>query len=268
MYIPEFERGGAKLYYEEKGKGSPILFTHGASWNHKQWRPQVSYFAKSHRAIVWDVRGHGYSSLPGGRVDPEDFSRDLIGLLDHLHIEQAVLCGLSMGGHISLQTAIRYSSRVKALVLIGTPCTNTFNLYERVFVPVNRFISRFMPMKMLGRIQANMLSKFNPDNRAYIEEAFAMIKHKDWVRIWDAVTRMESKHDLYKVLCPTLLLVGDHDSLTMRQQEFMHRSIPRSGLVIISGAHHATNLDNPGAVNEAIEQFLHKNFLTAKAVPH
>ena len=55
------------------------------------------------------------------RVNSEDFSSDLIALMDHLKLDKAILCGLSMGGHISLQTAIRYPERVKSLILIGTP---------------------------------------------------------------------------------------------------------------------------------------------------
>lgn len=256
--MPYFERGGATLYYEEAGTGVPIVFTHGASWNHQQWRPQITHFARTNRVIVWDVRGHGHSSLPEGRVDSEDFSRDLIGLLDYLHIGSAVLSGLSMGGHISLQTAIRYPERASALILMGTPCSNSFNLYERIFVPVNRFSSRFVPLKTVGRLQADMLSKFTPAIREYIEAAFAMLSQKDWVRLWDAITRMESKNDLGKVKCPTLLLIGDCDTLTMRQQEFMHSGIARSELVTIPRAHHATNLDNPEAVNRAIEEFLQR----------
>ncbi len=254
--MPEFENNGAIIYYEQIGIGTPIVFTHGASWNHKQWGPQIEHFAKSHRVIVWDVRGHGYSSLPPGKVDSEDFSGDLIGLLDHLGIQQAVLCGLSMGGHISLQTAIRYPQRVMALILIGTPCSNTFNLYEMMAVPINRISTRFIAIPTLAKLQAQMLGKFNPKIKAYIEEAFAMIPHNNWVRLWDAVTRMESKHDLRKVHAPTLLLIGDHDVLTMRQQVFMHRNITASQLVVIPRAHHATNLDNPQAVNQAIDLFL------------
>lgn|GEM_PF-3427727 len=69
-----------------------------------------------------------------------DFSDDLIALMNHLNIENALICGLSMGAHISLQTAIRYPERVKGLILIGTPCSNTFNLYEKKFVPINLFL--------------------------------------------------------------------------------------------------------------------------------
>ncbi|WP_430218677.1 alpha/beta fold hydrolase [Paenibacillus humicus] len=250
---------GVQLYYEVVGSGKPIVFTHGASWNHKQWKQQVEYFSQFYQTIVWDVRGHGKSTLPEGRVDSEDFSKDLIGLLDHLQIESAALCGLSLGGHISLQTAIRYPKKVSGLILIGTPFTNTFNLYEKLAVPINRWSACFISMKTLAKLSGNALSKFNPENKAYILEAVQMIPHNNWIRLWDAITRMESGDDLHSVQCPTLLLCGEHDSMTMRQQKYMEKHIQNTTLKVVHRAHHATNMDNPQQVNEYLKHFLERN---------
>jgi pimeloyl-ACP methyl ester carboxylesterase len=256
--MPTLNNNGAALFYEQSGEGRPIIFTHGASWNHLQWRKQVDFLSGQYQVITWDVRGHGHSTLPDGPVDSEDFSADLIALMDNLNLDNAIICGLSMGGHISLQTAIRYPDRVKGLILMGTPCSNTFNLYEKVFVPVNRFSSRLIPLQTSGEIQAKMLSKFNPDNYQYITEAFSMLSRENWNRVWDAVTRMESKNDLHKVKCPTLLLIGEHDSMTKYQQDYIHQHIVGSELRVIANAHHGTNLDNPSAVNQAILDFIQK----------
>lgn len=220
---------------------------------------QIRFFAERYKTIIWDVRGHGYSSLPEGKVDSETFNKDLSALMDHLGIERAVLCGLSMGGHISLQTAIRFPQTVEALILIGTPFTNAFNWFEKCFVPFNRWCSRIIPMRITGKLQASVLSKYNPDNRAYIEEAFNMLTQDRWLRLWDAVTRMESGEHLGHVQCPVLLLQGEHDTMVKRQQNYMHAKIRNSELHMIPGAHHATNLDNPDAVNEQILRFLLKH---------
>ncbi len=256
MIQEKLENNGACLFYQVSGNGFPLIFTHGASWNHKQWQKQVEFFKDRYTVVTWDVRGHGYSTLPDGPVDSEDFTADLISLMDHLGIEKAILCGLSMGGHISLQTAVRYPNRVTGLILIGTPCSNTFNLFEKVFVPVNRLSSRFIPMKTYGKMQAQMLSKFNKSNAEYIKEAVSMIPHNNWNRIWAAVTRMESRADLPKIQCPTLLLIGDHDNLTKRQQSYMLENISNCQMVTIPNAQHGTNLDNPEAVNQAIMEFV------------
>lgn len=247
---------GVELYYDLQGEGEAIVFTHGASWDHKQWELQMKYFSVNYRVVTWDVRGHGQSSLPEGKVDAEDFTRDLIGLLDHLAIEKAHLCGLSMGGHISLQTAIHYPERVHSLILIGTPFTNSFNWYEKLFVPINRWSSRVISMKTTATMQANMLSKNNPHNKVYIEQVVQQIPRRNWIRLWDAITRMESKEQLGDINCPTLLLQGEQDTMIGRQQQYMNEKITSSAMKIVKNAHHATNLDNPTEVNRYILEFL------------
>lgn len=244
------------LHYEVKGSGEALLFTHGASWDHRQWKPQVEELSKYYMTITWDVRGHGKSSLPKGKVDSEDFTKDLVGLLDHLGVKQAHLCGLSMGGHISLQTAIRHSERVKSLVLIGTPFTNSYNWVEKMVVPINRWSSRWIPMPIMASIQARTLSKFNRSNKQYIKETVSSIPLNNWIRIWNSVSQMESGKELSKINCPTLILQGDHDSMTERQQKEMAARIAQSQMVYIKNAHHATNLDNPKQVNYEISKHL------------
>lgn len=254
--MPIYKGNHVDIYYEEQGKGDAIVFTHGASWDHRQWEKQIEFFSTSYHTIAWDVRGHGQSSLPPGKVHTEDFNRDLIELLDFLEIERAHLCGLSMGGHISLQTAIRYPERVKSLILIGTPFTNSFNWYEKMFVPINRLSNYFIPMKILAKSQAYVLSKYNHNNKRYIESAVRQIPHKNWLRLWNAISRMESGAHLHKVTCPTLILHGEKDTMTMRQQTVLHEKIKGSKWLTIRNAHHATNLDNPNDVNTYIDAFL------------
>ncbi|GIN91919.1 hypothetical protein J6TS1_49800 [Siminovitchia terrae] len=72
--MPKVKINNVELYYEVKGSGDAIVFTHGASWDHRQWEPQIDELSKRYKNITWDVRGHGQSSLPKGKVDSEDFS--------------------------------------------------------------------------------------------------------------------------------------------------------------------------------------------------
>ena len=264
--MPVIKSNSASLFYEVIGNGPPIIFTHGASWNHSQWKNQVEHFKNKYKVITWDVRGHGNSTLPEGPVDTEDLSADLIALMDFLNLREAIICGLSMGGHISLQTAIRYPERVKGLILIGTPCSNTFNLYERIVVPINRFCNKLIPIKTSARLQAKALSKINKTNFDYIIQAFSMISLHNWKRLWPAITSMESKNDLYKVKCPTLILIGDHDNLTNYQQPYINQHIKNSQLKVIPNAQHGTNLDNPTAVNQEIEEFINTIDLQTTAI--
>lgn len=256
--MPNYIINNTNLYYEVIGEGPALIFTHGASLNYQQWDKQVIKFKDNYKVITWDVRGHGNSSLPEGSVNPDDFSTDLIGLMDYLKIDTAVLCGLSMGGHISLQTAIKYPERVKGLILIGTPFSNSFNLYQKITVPINRFCTRLIPKDITAQLMAKTLSKYNPDSYQYIIDSFALISSDNWNRLWSAITRMESKDELHKVKCPTLILIGEYDNLTRGMQSYMQSNIPNAQLKTIPDAHHGTNLDNPDAVNDEIVQFIKK----------
>ena len=254
--MPFFQSNDANIYYEDCGVGEVIVFTHGHSMYHKQWEPQVQELSAHYRTIVWDVRGHGKSTLPDGKVDPKSFSNDLYSLLEHLGIEAAVLCGLSMGGHISLQTAIRYPAKVKGLILIGTPFTNAFNWYEKLTVPISLLSLRFIPYKMTASMTANLMAKINPDNRNFVNQAFAMMTPDVFLRLWEGNLRMESRRDLEKINCPTLILLGDQDKMVARQQPELRSGIQGAEFHIVERADHLTNLDNPAAVNHYIQSFM------------
>ena len=254
--MPYWENNGARLDYEDQGKGKPFIFLHGASWDLREWDHQVQHYLSNYRVITMDARGHGKSSLPAGKVSPDSFRQDVIALMDHLQIDQAILCGLSLGGHTSMQVAIYATERVERLILIGAPCSNSFNLYEKICVPINRFSMHILPMRFIAWSIAVVLGVGNPDTKKYIMDVVGSLKHNEFCRVWSAATSMESREGLPRINCPTLIMVGDHDSMTMRQQEFIHQSIKGSKLVIIKNAHHGTNLDNPAQVESEIDAFL------------
>lgn len=254
--MPYYEHCGAKLYYEETGNGRALLFLHGAALNGEQWKHQVQYFSNRYRVITLDARGHGRSSLPEGKVCPDVFWQDVKALLDMLQIEKAVICGLSMGGHVALQTAIYAPERVEKLILIGAVCTNAFNLYERMCLPVNLFSLKHMSMHSIAWCIGVGLGKYSSLTKQYIKKAVESLEHHQFIRVWHAVTSMESRQGLHSIQCPTLILVGEHDSMTKRQQPYIHEQIYNSKLVIIPHAHHCTNLDNPKQVEKEIDIFL------------
>lgn len=254
--MPYFENQGARLYYEESGQGKPLIFLHGASWDLHQWDRQIKHFSSSYRVIALDARGHGKSTLPPGEVSPNIFWQDVIAMMDFLDIAKAVICGLSMGGHIAIQAAIYAGERVERIILIGAICTNQFNYFERIALPINRFSLRLMPMSWIAWSISMGMGNFNPEAKLYVRKVAGSLDHDVFNRVWKAVTSMESRDGLSKITCPTLILIGDHDNMTQRQQQYIHEHIQNSKLVIIKNAHHGTNLDNPEQVEKEMEKFL------------
>lgn len=256
--MPYFENQGANLYYEEAGQGKPFIFLHGFGLDVRQWERQVEFFSSEYRVITLDARGHGKSTLPPGKVQNGIFWQDVVAMMDYLGIEKATICGLSMGGHVAIQTAINASKRVECLVLIGAICTNRFNQYERYLVPVNRFCQRLMPMSWIAWGVSVGMGNFNKEARPYIREVVGSMSHDIYNRLWKAVSSMESRNGLSKITCPTLILIGDHDSMTHRQQQYLHEHIQGSRLITIKNAHHSTNLDNPEQVEQEMIKFLNE----------
>lgn len=253
--MPFFENLGAKLYFEDKGEGKVLLLLHGASWDMRQWKNEVEFFSTEYRVVTLDARGHGKSSLPKGTVSPDIFWKDAKALLDYLHIKTAIVCGLSMGGHTAIQLAINAPAQVERLILIGAPCSNKFNLYERICVPINRACLRLMPMSWIAWSIALMLGT-STAAKEYIKEVVGSMNHDYFNRVWKAITSMESRSGLKTIKCPTLILIGEYDTLTKRQQPFIHQSIEHSKLAVIVGANHGTNLDNPTQVQQEIVEFI------------
>ncbi len=115
-------RDNVRLHYEEVGSGTPLLFAHEFAGDWRAWEPQMRYFARRYRCITFSFRGYHPSDVP---PDPssysyEHFRDDVIAMLDHLKIDKAHICGLSMGGYATLCVGIKYPGRALSLTLAGT----------------------------------------------------------------------------------------------------------------------------------------------------
>src|ERR1700743_3482656 len=110
-----------RLYFEEAGSGTPILFVHEFAADHTNWEPQMRYFSRGHRCIAYSARGYTPSDVPAS-VDAysyKHFYTDAIAVLDHLKIPKAHFVGLSMGSYSSLQSALHAPERVMSMTLAG-----------------------------------------------------------------------------------------------------------------------------------------------------
>jgi pimeloyl-ACP methyl ester carboxylesterase len=220
------------------------------------WNRQVDCFSSKYRVIALDTRGHGKSTIPPGDIDPELLWQDVTAIMDHLDIKKAVLCGLSMGGHIALRVAISAQERVAGLILVGAVCTSKMNLLERVCLPFGNLFMGFMPTSWIAKSLCIMAGRHSQEAKAYIWDAVNNCDHSVIIRSFHALFRMDSRANLSKLTCPTLILFGEGDIITRHQQKYMHQHIAGSHLVSIKNAHHATNLDNPQQVEDEIETFL------------
>src|SRR3954469_19879923 len=120
VLMPHANAGdGTRLYFEETGAGTPVLFIHEFAGDHRSWEPQLRFFSRYFRCIAYNARGFPPSDVPDdpARYSQEQARDDALAVLDHLKLERAHVVGLSMGGFAALHFGIRYPPRARSLVV-------------------------------------------------------------------------------------------------------------------------------------------------------
>jgi 3-oxoadipate enol-lactonase len=265
---------GGSLAVFDAGAGVPILFVHGFPLDHTMWRAQLDKFAPSYRVIAPDLRGFGGSAaaFPAvaefSQVRPltmEAHADDLADLLDELEIhEPIVFCALSMGGYAGWQFLRKYPERVRALIACDTRsgADNAMGaevrrkMAEQVMQRGSTMVAEQMPTKLFA-------PQTMTERPAVVDEVRRMILNTPATTIAAAQLGMAERHDmsdwLKTIRVPTLMICGEHDSLTtVETMQADAQRVSGCRLVIIPDAGHMAPMEAPGAVNGAIEEFLGK----------
>ncbi len=246
-------------YTDSGGDGPAVVLSHGYLMDSSMFDPQVPALAPEYRVITWDERGFG-GTRATGPFTYWDSASDVIGLLDHLGIEQAVLGGMSQGGFLSLRAALKAPGRVRALILIdsqaGLENPDVAPAYEQMEqtwlehgpAPVQDIVASIILGPPDGPVDYTpWFAKWAGADRDELQLSFRCLMDRD-----DITGR------LGEISCPALILHGTADAaIPMERAE-----VVRSGLagpvtlVSVEGGSHAANLSHPDQVNDAMLKFL------------
>ncbi|HXV00059.1 MAG TPA: alpha/beta fold hydrolase [Caulobacteraceae bacterium] len=249
--MPTLDRDGVRLHYEVAGEGPALLLTHGYSATGEMWRGQTAAFSKHYRLITWDMRGHGRSDYP---ADPAAYSEaatvaDMAALLDAVGVERAIVGGLSLGGYMSLAFHLAHPNRVRALLIIDTgPGYRNDEARAGWNANAIRTAERY-ETEGLARLAAGSPEIRASSHRGATGLALAargMLTQKD--------ARVISS--LPDIKIPSLVVVGAEDTPFLNASDYMAGKIPGAEKVVIAGAGHAVNIDQPDAFNAAVLEFL------------
>jgi pimeloyl-ACP methyl ester carboxylesterase len=262
--MPVIDLPTARLEYDDLGKGRDvILFVHGHPFDRRMWAGAAEAAASAGwRAIIPDLRGYGASSVTPGRVTLEDFAADLISLLNVLGVAEAVVCGLSMGGQISMALCDLHPDRVRGLILAATfPRSETPEGRSARYVLADRLEAEGMTgyaNDVLPRMLAADSIKRLP---AVAEEVLTMMQRTPPVGAAAALRGRAERKDYTDTLrtfpSPALVVVGDQDAFTTRQDaDDMAMALTESELLWLPGVGHMPNLEAGDRFNEALSGFL------------
>ncbi len=260
---------GININYVERGmpQGSPIVFIHGFPFDHTMWEPQMKALPNHYRAIAYDVRGHGGSDVGDGQYSIEFFVDDLVALLDHLVIKQAIICGLSMGGYIALRAIERHPDRFTALILCDTRSEADPN-EGKVKRSASIKTVKIQGVKAFSEefVKVAFAPKTFDSNPEIVETIKKVIQSNSPIGIRGTLLALAARTDtsaaLSNIKVPTLILVGEHDKLTPPSaSEAMKGKIPNAEMYIIPNAAHMSNLENPTEFNEKLIAFLKKTVI-------
>ena len=255
---------GVNCYYVDAGDpaATAVVLIHGFPFSHEMWNQQIELLRRDYRVIAYDLRGHGRSGVAEGQYTLEFFVDDLIGLMDHLKITRAVLCGLSMGGYVALRAVERNPERVEGLILCDTQSAADSNEAK---IKRAASINAVRTNGVNGYAEGFVKAVFAPANLSAKADKVAMItkiiESNSSLGICGTILalagRTETTSSLPGIKVPTLILVGESDAVTppSASQE-MHEKIPDSAFHIIANAAHMSNLENPEIFNGYLLSFL------------
>jgi pimeloyl-ACP methyl ester carboxylesterase len=258
--------GEVRIVHESWGTGTPLVCCHAFAVDRTLWEPQIACFAQTHRVITFDQRGSGESDHPvpaAGEPDPytvDTFAEDLQGVLDHLGIRRARILGISMGGATALRFATRWPERVEGLVLASTMASRLpEEIIERAKV-VEQVLARGGVQEAYQLYFNGPLFKRIPRGSravALVEACAARATPHGFAGNYRVtIDRPSMIDELDRIQFPTLILVGEHDTLYLEDAELMARRIPRAHKVIMKGVGHAMNVEAPKAFAEEVIRFL------------
>jgi 3-oxoadipate enol-lactonase len=253
---------GIHLGYTDQGTGPPIVLLHAFPLNRTMWEPQIAHLSARFRTIAVDLRGHGASTATHTPHTLDDFATDIKHLLDHLHIQEAIFVGLSMGGYILMAFYRLYPDRVKGLVLADTraqadSAQSRAGRFEMIHTAETQGTTAIADIMMPRLVSAHTM-KTDPE---LVGRVRRMILRNPAETIVADLRTMAERPDsvplLAKIARPTLVLVGELDQGTPPSDaQFMAERIPNAQLAILPGAAHLSNLEAPETFNESVLSFV------------
>jgi proline iminopeptidase len=258
-----------RLYFEEAGSGTPILFLHEFAADHSNWEPQMRYFSRGHRCIAYSARGYTPSDVPAAEAYTyRHFYTDALAVLDHLQIAKAHFVGLSMGSYSSLQVALHAPERMLSMTLAGVGSGSNLENLEAFR---KQCLANAEQFEKLGSADVAKVTREAPgripflvkDPRGHADFYAALARHDAKGSANPMRGFQAGRPSIYtlteaigKAATPALIICGDDDDSCVEPSLFLKKHLPAAGLTFFPKSGHVLNLEEPALFNEMVARFI------------
>lgn len=236
---------------------------HGIGGHRQHWDAQLEFFSRRFQAAAWDARGYGDSQDYEAPLEFSAFVSDVLRVLDFLKAQKAHLVGLSMGGRIAREVALRYPERLESLTLANTgPGFDALSPEA-----VRRFVEE-RKNRTAESMKGLLGSKADPRAHEALVRGFQALRKPSYLKTLEASVAQDRAAPIEDIAVPTLVVTGSEDKVYPPAiAHEMARRIPRAKLVEFEGCGHLSNLEQPERFNAAVLAFLESGFPSAAHPP-
>jgi pimeloyl-ACP methyl ester carboxylesterase len=242
------EIGGLKTWYDEQGKGDPLVLLHGGLVTNDTWGPQMADFGARFHVLAPERRAHGHTPDVEGPLSYDDMATDTIGFLETVVGGPAHLVGWSDGGIVGLLVAMGRPDLVRKLVAISA-----------------NFDTNGATPEAAGALESMTPESEDTAMFRQMYEAASPDGPEHWPLVFGKMMEMLTTQpnltpaDLARIGAPTLVVAGDDDVISIEHTTTLYRAIPNAELAVVPGTSHTLTMEKPELVNRIILDFLEKD---------
>ena len=268
--MPYANAGGVRLYYEEAGKGTPIVFVHEFADDLHSWEPQMRFFSRRYRCIAYNARGYPPSDVPKARsmYSQAIATDDIAHVMRHLELRKAHIIGCSMGGYATVHFGLRHAKLALSLTAVGVGYGSDPDKRELFLEDTEAMARRFDELGTAEAIKPYQIGPSrvqfqNKDPRGFAHFCAEFAKHSA-LGSANTLRGVQGKRPtiqslargLAKMTTPLHIVTGDEDNNCLEPGIFMKRTCPTAWLTVVANTGHAVNLEEPDLFNRITAEFL------------
>lgn len=268
--MPYATSDGTRLYYEEAGKGIPIVFVHEFADDLHSWEPQLRFFSRRYRCIAYNARGYPPSDVPKtvSRYSQKIAADDIANVMRHLKLGKAHIIGCSMGGFATVHFGLRHARMALSLTAIGVGYGSDPDKRAQFLKDTEVMARRFDELGTAEAIKPYQIGPSrvqfqNKDPRGFAHFCAEFARHSalgSANTLRGVQARRPSiyslERGLAKLRVPLHVVSGDEDNNCLDPGVFMKRICPSAWLTVVPNTGHAVNLEEPDLFNRITAEFL------------